>query len=178
MGKSKYFFIIILIIFISTISLSNKAFGEIPTSEFDSYQKENSQYNFKYPPTWKIKEIPTMAYLRVENMDSDTLNSLPKEARKDYFKIEVVTLPSKGLSLNDWVQKQNTTSYPLPKVIEQKNIEVAGQPAIYQIEQFGSFMHPAVFIKKGENIYILNISSMDEKFKEQVEEFINNFQFN
>lgn len=152
-------------------------------TEWDSktlttYSRDNTTYSFKHPDTWRVNEIPSMSYVRVENIDARTLDTLSRDVRDQYFKIEVVTLPRNGLSLNDWVEKQNTTSYPLPTVLEQKNIEVAGQPAIYQVEQFDSFVHPAVFVEKGDNVYIINISSNEGKYRTTVEEFIKGFSFN
>lgn len=148
------------------------------TDQLVSYNSQNIDYAFKYPSTWNVYEIPGMSYLRVENIDARKLGQYSKNIQNQYFKIEVIKLSSDGLSLKDWVNRQNTTSYPLPKVISQENIEVAGYPAIYQIEQFGSLVHPAIFVSKGDSVYILNILSSDAKYDQVVEEIINNFEIN
>ena len=118
-----------------------------------------------------------MSYTRLENLDARQLDTLPTDIQRQYFKIEVVILPVEGLSLSEWVHKQNTTSYPLPKVLEQHDIKVAGQPAIYQVEQFGTFVHPVVFIKKDEHIYLLNISSGGDEHKPTIDTFLKQFTF-
>jgi len=148
------------------------------TDEFVEYIGQNPDFSFKKPSSWHVYEILDRSYVRVENLDGRSFKTLPAEIQRQYFKIEVVVLPNpSGLSLSDWVFKQNTTSYPLPRVLSQQSVEVAGQPAVYQIEQFGTLIHPVVFLQKDERIYILNISSRDERFKLATEKFIHNFEF-
>lgn len=185
MNKYKFIFIIVVVAFSFGGFTGQVVFGEIlpeievGTEPFVQYTNHTGKYTTHYPREWRAYEIPSMSYVRFENIDADSLNSLSPSERNNYFKIEVVTLPNQNnLSINEWVEKQNTTSYPLPKVLEQRDIEVAGLPAIYQVEQFGSLIHPAVFILKDQSIYIINIFPTYESHKEVVDDFIKNFQFN
>jgi hypothetical protein len=138
---------------------------------------KNPKFAFRYPSDWHTYEVPSISYVRVENIDSRTLKFLTNSEREKYFKIEVVVLPSGGLSLNKWVEKQNTTSPPLPKILEQKEIEVAGHPAIYQLEQFGTHVSPAIFVAREDHVYIINPSSNKPEFREAISTFLANFAF-
>lgn len=184
MSRYALFVLIPLIAFSFGGFTGGVVFGEVlpeekQPMEFVQHVNTAQKFSVRYPSSWRAYEIPSMSYVRFENMDADSLNSLPQSERNNYFKIEVVTLPNpNNLPLHDWVQKQNTTSYPLPKVLEQRNIEVAGQSAIYQIEQFGSLIHPAVFIMKDRSVYIINILNDDESHRSTIDDFIKNFQFN
>ncbi len=165
---------------IATLLLIN--YGTVQSAdERVEFRKTNYNFTFQYSPQWNVYEIPGMSYLRVENFDIRALDALPFEQRrersKDYFKLEIVVLPSEGLSLSEWVQNQNNSSVPLPKVLEQTNTEVAGYPAIYQIEQFGSLIHPVIFVLKDEHIYLFNLSGTYESFKPFADEIIESFQF-
>lgn len=133
-------------------------------------------YSFKRPAEWRVYQVPSMSYARLENANAAQWDSLSDTQRSNYFKIEVVVLPRNGFSLQEWVRRQNTTE-PRPNVLEQKDIEVAGYPALYQLEQFGSLVHPAVFIQKDDKIYILNISGTYGRFQKEIEDFITNFEF-
>lgn len=143
-----------------------------------TYNDEKLGYTLTKPASWNVHTIPSMAYMRIENLDPNSLSSLPIEVARQYFKIEVVVLPADGLSLNDWVDRQNTTSYPLPKIVAQTPTVVGGEVAVYQFEQFGSFVHPVVFIKKNDQIYLINISSNSNVFKAVTDAFLKNFSFN
>lgn len=145
--------------------------------ELVSYENAEGSYTFKHPALWNVYAVSSMSYMRLENLEAQSLESQPKDIQRQYFKIEMVKLSAKGLPLDEWVTRQNTTSYPLPKVVEQRNIEVDGHPAIYQVEQFGSFVHPVIFIEKGNFVYILNISSAADVFEPLIKEFIENFSF-
>lgn len=146
----------------------------VPTSGL--FTGIDTGYTFQRPEGWNVYRIPGMSYERVENIDARTWDTLSQEQRQNYFKIEIVVLPRNGLSLHEWIAKQNTY-YPRPKVLEQKAMKVAGQFAVYQLEQFGSLVHPVIFIQKDDKIYLLNISNTYEKFQDKIDEFIENFKF-
>lgn len=131
-------------------------------------------YTFAVPEGWDVYQIPSMSYQRVESFDA---RRITEENSGDYVKIEIVALPANGLSLEAWVQRQNTESYPLPTVLEQKQVEVAGEPALYQLEQFGSSVSQAYFILKGDRVYLIIPSSADERFSATIRAFVASFAF-
>ena len=150
--------------------------GMIPNETLAIYDRKE-QYVFRYPSNWHIYEIPSMSYVRVENRDARTLGFLSNSENKQYFKIEVVTLPAQGLSLDEWVKRQNETSHPLPNVLERKEIRVTGHPAIYQLERFGAHVSPAIFVANEDLIYIINPSSNKPEFEGIISIFLDNFVF-
>lgn len=143
-----------------------------------TYASERFGYELTYPKGWKVYEIPDMSYVRFENIDAHTLDSLSKAKQSEYFKIEVVVLPAHNLPLDEWVDRQNTTSYPIPKVLEQETIDVAGYKGMYQMEQFGSMVHPVVFVLKDDRIYLFNISPNYKSYELEIEAFLRDFKFN
>jgi len=145
------------------------------TMTFNGYSEK---YTFHYPDTWNVHETPNMSYVRLENINVRELNLLSKGERNQYFKIEVVELPANGLSLDEWVERQNIRSYWLSKILEKANLEISGHPAIYQLEQFGSLISPVFFIKKGGYVYIINPSNNDESHKPVIDDFLKSFKFN
>lgn len=132
-------------------------------------------YSFRSPEGWNVSQAPVMGYTRVENFKSENVTD---RNEGDYFKIEVVALPSDGLGLNEWVERQVTTSYPLPVVQERGEMEIAGQRAIHQVEVFGSNTARVFYVAKGGTIYIIAASRAEDKYKVVVDEFIANLNFN
>ena len=149
--------------------------------DFTIYNSVTQNYSFHHPASWQVYDRPDnlFPYLRIENFDSRGARSQKKGEDQQYFKIEVVTLPNdKNLVLSEWIKELVTTSHPLPEVVEQKSIQVAGLPAIYQLERVGSFVHPVVYVQKNENVYLINILNSDSKFKIIVDNFLESFSFN
>lgn len=153
---------------------SQNAFED--TLELNEFAHAKYAYATKYPKAWNMHDIPSMSYTRFENkvISSDLHDHADAS---DYFKIEVVVLPRNGMFLDEWVRNQNTTSYPLPEVHEQQVIEVDGNKAIYQIEQFGNLVKPAIFIEKGEYVYIINPSNNKRENKAVLNLFLRDFKF-
>lgn len=147
--------------------------------ETDKHSSSKANISFSYPKGWEMQDrvINSIPYIRVEKTDARGFGI--HSPRHDHMKMEILAFPNNGLSLNEWVDKQNQRSQPGQIILERKEIEVAGERAIYQLEEYTDYKHvsPAVFVAKGDKVYIINFSNNNVENEKIINGFIASFKF-
>lgn len=148
--------------------------------ETDIHSSSKADISFSYPKGWEIQEhiINSIPYIRVEKTEARGFGI--HSPRRDHMKVEILVFPNNGLSLDEWVDKQNQRSQPGQIIIERKEIEVSGERGIYQLEEYTNYKHisPAVFVAKEDKVYIINFSNNRVENGKIINGLIASFKFN
>lgn len=153
---------------------------EVPAeSDFETYTAKD--FSFEYPKDWFINEVQSEfnSYVQIFNYDDSKVKG-SHYVSKDHFKIEIVKLENPDdLSLRDWVDSFVENQDYKTEVLEERIIEVQGREAIYQIEEIApmEIIHPAVFIKKGSSVFIMNVNQT-KGYEKEFNVLLESFKFN
>ena len=153
---------------------------EIPT-ESDSETYTAKDFSFEYPKNWFINEVQSEfnSYVQIFNYDDSKVKG-SHYISKEHFKIEIVKLENTdNLSLRDWVDTFIENQDYETEVLEERIIEVDDREAIYQIENIVpmGIIHPGVFIKKGNDIFIMNVNQL-KGYEAVLDGILESFKFN
>lgn len=151
----------------------------VKPGDFSTHQ--NREILFRYPANWFVNDFPedvnSFVLTTVANYDLDVLITTPHPSG-NYYKIEIVKLPNQDrLSLTSWVDQFIKNSPTGPVVVYQKFLTIDGLEAIYNLEQAWGVIHPAIYISRGDFIYIINSAPVISEFESVFDEIINSFKF-
>lgn len=186
MKKPIYILIIIVIILAGTYA-ANRYFGDGAQSEGtnvaeDEYVTHTSkEFSFEYPKNWFVNDVQSEnnSYVQITNYDPNNFVQSPY-AQGKYFGYEIYKdLTETQLSLEEWVEEYIARQEYETSVIEKKEIILDGNKGIYQIENIipREIIHPAIYFKKGKNIYLVNISPLTPELESVHQKFIESFRF-
>lgn len=178
---------ILIVLVGAAVFLLNKTIGQPIVSnnqEFVTFIPRSKEISFRYPKNWFVEdrsdinpgiEARIIAVLR--SFKPNVLVDSP-DATGNYFGVQIVKMPNHDrLSLNTWVIGYTKNSPTGPIVLNQFPTAVDGFDAIYNVEEVLGRSSPVIYIDRGEYIYIVGASSLNDEFKPVFEEFMNSFHF-
>lgn len=159
---------------------SDSTIPEHQEVETTNYASSVSNISFSYPKDWDIQDrfINSVPYTRIEKVSARGLEN--HSSQEGYLKIEILAFSNEGLSLNTWIEKQNQRSQPGQNILERKEIEIDGEKAVYQLEEYTNYNHisQAVFVAKNNKVYIINFSNNRKENRATIDDFLASFHFN
>lgn len=164
----------------------NFAVGERgqPTSEGELLTFTSEEFSFQYPKNWVIQDQSSreyFSYVALANYDPNALVGNP-HATGNFFKIEIVKLPnSDNLTLEEWVNdfiKKSEQDFK-PTILEKQPATFSNQEAIFHLERIEQTqsIHPVIYVRRGNDIYLFNVSALSEEFEPIFEKFSESFSF-
>ena len=181
MKKVASIIIAIFVVLALGILLFDYSKGEPIQTAGDFKTHQSEEFSFRYPSNWFVYDRPeninSFVLTTLANYDIDVLVT-SSHPSGNYYKIEIVKLTnSERLSLTSWVDQFVKNSPTEPFIVDQKPLIVDGLEAIYNLERAWGVTHPAIYISRGDSIYIINSAPITPEFESVLDDFINSFKF-